>query len=111
MAFGCISDIDKERMEELVSLLNKYTYYYDNGNPIISDKEWDNLYFELCELEKNTGYILKDSPTQKIRYTVVNELNKVEHNHPMLSLAKTKEINDVINFLGLLKWKNCAVNI
>ena len=100
MVFGCISDIDKERMEELVSLLNKYTYYYDNGNPIISDKEWDNLYFELCELEKNTGYILKDSPTQKIRYTVVNELNKVEHNHPMLSLAKTKEINDVIDFLG-----------
>lgn len=100
MAFGCISDIDKERMEELVSLLNKYTHYYDNGNPIVSDKEWDDLYFELCELEKNTGYILKDSPTQKIRYTVVNELNKVEHNHPMLSLAKTKEIDDVIDFLG-----------
>ena len=46
MAFGCISDIDKERMEELVSLLNKYTYYYDNGNPIISDKKCKWIFFQ-----------------------------------------------------------------
>ena len=98
--FKCVSDIDKEKIEYLVNRLNFHTELYDKGQPAISDKEWDDMYFELYQLEKNTGYILRESPTQKVNYTVVNELNKVEHNHPMLSLAKTKEIDDVIDFLG-----------
>lgn len=85
---------------ELVRLLNYYTEKYDEGHPEISDKEWDAMYFELLAMETEAGYALPDSPTQKITYAVVNSLEKVEHNHKMLSLAKTKELGDVISFLG-----------
>ena len=87
-------------MEELIELLNKATKAYDEGHPIMTDKAWDELYFQLQELENRTGIILPDSPTQKVVYEVVNELEKVKHNHPMLSLDKTKELNIVKNFLG-----------
>jgi len=87
-------------MEELIELLNRATKAYDEGHPIMTDKAWDELYFQLQELENRTGIILPDSPTQKVVYEVVNELEKVKHNHPMLSLDKTKELNVVKNFLG-----------
>ena len=87
-------------MEKLVKLLNEYTKAYDEGNPLISDKEWDDLYFKLVEMEKEAGYSLPCSPTQKINYQVVNELKKVEHNHPMLSLNKTKDIEELKKFVG-----------
>ena len=87
-------------MEELIELLNKATRAYDEGHPIMTDKAWDELYFQLQELENRTGIILPDSPTQKVVYEVVNELEKVKHNHPMLSLDKTKELNIVKDFLG-----------
>lgn len=85
---------------ELVRLLNYYTEKYDEGHPKISDKEWDAMYFELLALETEAGYALPDSPTQKITYSVVNSLEKVEHNHKMLSLAKTKALDDVQGFLS-----------
>lgn len=85
-------------MQELVKKLNYYTRLYDEGNPAISDKEWDDLYFQLQEMEKESGIVLSESPTNKINYQVVSALTKVEHNHPMLSLDKTKEIDEVINF-------------
>ena len=87
-------------MEELIKQLNKATKAYDEGHPIMSDKEWDNLYFQLQELEKKSGIILPNSPTQKVVYEIVNKLEKVKHNHPMLSLDKTKELNIVKDFLG-----------
>lgn len=87
-------------MQELIDKLNYYTKLYDEGKPEISDKEWDDLYFKLQELEKETGIILANSPTNHIDYQVVNSLTKVTHNHPMLSLDKTKSEEDVINFLG-----------
>lgn len=87
-------------MEELIELLNRATKAYDEGHPIMTDKAWDELYFQLQELENRTGIILPDSPTQKVVYEVVNELEKVKHNHPMLSLDKTKELNTVKSFLG-----------
>ena len=71
-----------------LELLNKATDAYNEGNPIMSDKEWDDLYFELGEQAQN------------IRYEVVNELQKVKHEYPMLSLDKTKEVNDIIKFIG-----------
>lgn len=92
------------RMTYLVNLLNKYQDLYDKGTPTISDKEWDELYFELKELEIHHGYSLPNSPTQKIRYTVVNELQKVTHNHPMLSLDKTKSVDEIKTFLGKKDW-------
>lgn len=87
----------KNRIEELVTKLNYYTKLYDEGTPAITDKEWDDLYFELFRLENLSKYVLENSPTQRINYQVVNQLNKVEHNHPMLSLAKTKDLQDIKN--------------
>ena len=84
---------------ELIDYLNARTKEYDEGHPTISDKEYDDKFFELIHLEEVTGIIYDDSPTQKIVYNVINELKKVKHNHPMLSLDKTKDINVIKNFL------------
>lgn len=87
------------KIRTLINKLNTYTELYDNGIPAISDKEWDNLYFQLKQIEKESGIIYPDSPTQKVLYSVVNELQKVEHNHLMLSLEKTKDIAEVGKFV------------
>lgn len=94
----------KARVEYLVSELNKHTELYDKGVPEISDKEWDDMYFELVTLEHEQEYILPNSPTQKINYIVINELQKVKHNHPMLSLDKTKDIEEIKSFIGNRDW-------
>jgi DNA ligase (NAD+) len=94
----------KARVEYLVSELNRLTELYDKGISEISDKEWDDMYFELATLEHEQGYILPNSPTQKVNYTVVNELQKVKHNHPMLSLDKTKDIEEIKSFIGNKDW-------
>ena len=86
-------------MQDLVDLLNRATVAYDDGNPIMIDQQWDKLYFELQEMEQKTGIILENSPTQVIHYESVNELEKVQHNHPMLSLEKTKDVSVVTNFV------------
>lgn len=99
-----IKDIEK-RIDDLVLYLNECTKLYDIGEPTISDKEWDDLYFELVKLERMTKYIRSDSPTQKINYyTTVDSLQKVEHSHPMLSLDKTKSMDAVASFLGKKPW-------
>lgn len=91
--------IDLERMEYLIKELNKATKAYDESQPYITDAEWDTMYWELVDLEASTRTIYANSPTQKISYEVKNKLEKREHNHPMLSLAKTKEVSEVKNFL------------
>lgn len=88
------------KIEKLVNELNYHTKLYDQGTPVISDADWDAMYFELFNLENHTGYYLPNSPTQKINYEVVNELKKVKHNHPMLSLQKTQSINEINDFIG-----------
>ena len=89
-----------QRIKELVTLLNYYRdKYYNNQDSEISDFEYDQLYDELFELESETGFIMATSPTQTVGYEVRSELAKVKHNHPMLSLDKTKDINDVVKFL------------
>ena len=92
----CIYD----KVRFLVQYLNECTKAYDEGNPKITDEEWDNKYFELQALEKETGLILSNSPTQTISYEVVNALEKSTHNHPMLSLEKTKSTAEVKSFIG-----------
>ena len=57
----------------LIEQLNEYTKLYDEGNPAISDEEWDRLYFKLQDLENKFGIYRKDSPTQKINYQLVSE--------------------------------------
>ena len=93
------TDKQKNRIEELVTLLNDYTKLYDEGKPAISDKEWDDLYFELLSLEEETGLVFNNSPSQKVVFTAVSALEKKEHNHQMLSLDKTKDIAEVASFL------------
>ncbi|MBO5561651.1 MAG: NAD-dependent DNA ligase LigA [Firmicutes bacterium] len=90
-----------ERMKELVSLLNSASKaYYQQDKEIMSDKDYDALYDELVALEAETGIVLSDSPTQKVGYTVLSNLTKVEHPSPMLSLDKTKEVPRLAEFLG-----------
>ena len=96
---------EKSRMIELIEFLNYHQDLYDRGTPQISDSEWDAAYLELKELETLGGYSLPNSPTQKIRYTVVNELKKVKHEYqPMLSLDKTKDIEEIKSFIGDKEW-------
>ena len=89
-----------DEMRDLIKKLNYYTKLYDEGKSPISDKEWDDMYFHLEKLEKETGISLGNSPTVHVDYQVVNQLKKVKHNHPMLSLDKTKSIDEVVSFLG-----------
>lgn len=90
----------EQEIRRLINFLNENTKYYDEGKPRITDKQWDESYFELQKLEAETGLIYPDSPTQSISYQVVNNLEKITHSHQMLSLAKTKDIDEVISFLG-----------
>ena len=90
----------KEQMIDLIQKLNLATLQYDKGTPVLSDEEWDDMYFELMALEMDAGFALPDSPTQVISYQVMNQLEKVEHNHKMLSLAKTKDLSEVTGFLA-----------
>ena len=90
----------KEKMRTLIELLNSWTEAYDMGKPIVSDEEWDNKYFELVNLERESNFSFPDSPTQNVNFTIVNKLEKVTHNHKMLSLEKTKNIEDVSKFFG-----------
>lgn len=91
--------MELSKIKELVEKLNYYTKLYDEGRPEISDKEWDDMYFELQKIERESGIYLEDSPTQRVNFQVVNKLNKIEHNHPMLSLDKTKDINEIQKFI------------
>ena len=96
---------DKLSMNTAVQQLNEWTEAYDKGHSIVSDKEWDDLYFELKEAEERLGVVLPNSPTQKVVYTVVNELKKVKHEYqPMLSLDKTKDIEEIKSFIGNRDW-------
>ena len=100
----------KERIKELVYILNKASKaYYQDAKEIMSNFEYDALYDELVQLEKDTGIVLANSPTVNVGYEVVSELPKEQHESPMLSLDKTKEVNVLADFAGdkksLLSWK------
>ncbi len=98
------------RMKELHrELLAASRAYYQESREIMSNFEYDRLYDELLELEKETGTVLAGSPTQKVGYEVLSELPKEAHEAPMLSLDKTKEVPVLQEWLGsqkgLLSWK------
>ena len=80
-------------IRELIDFLNYHTYLYDMGKPVISDKDWDDKLFELQKLEEETGTYYPDSPSVSVPFVQVSELKKVTHNHPMLSLPKSKELS------------------
>ena len=90
---------EETKLLNLIDLANNLTRDYDLGHPTVSDESWDNLYFQIQELEEKLGIYYKHSPTQHIPYDVVNQLNKVEHGHKMLSLQKTKDLSEIEKFL------------
>ena len=99
-----------DRMRELVDLLNEASKaYYAEDREIMSNFEYDKLYDELIQLEKETGITFSDSPTVNVGYEVVSELPKEKHPEPMLSLDKTKDREVLADWLGdqvgLLSWK------
>lgn len=99
-----------KRMKELVSVLSAASRaYYQESREIMSNYEYDRLYDELLELEKETGTVFSGSPTRKVGYEVLSELPKERHEKPMLSLNKTKSVEELKEWLGdrkgLLSWK------
>lgn len=87
-----------ERIKELIKQLNEASDTYYNSSPIMSDYDWDKLLDELKYLEDETGIIYPNSPTQNVGYSVLDEITKVKHNHLMLSLDKTKSVDDLRKF-------------
>ncbi len=99
-----------ERMKELASMLNEASrVYYQGRDEIMSNFEYDRLYDELLELERELGVTVSGSPTTKVGYEVISELPKERHGYPVLSLDKTKEIGALKTWLGdrngVLSWK------
>ena len=99
-----------DRIHELVPILNNARKVYEQGtDEVMSNFEYDKLYDELLALEKETGIVLSDSPTQNVGYEVVSELPKEKHDTPMLSLDKTKDRESLASWLngkeGVLSWK------
>lgn len=100
----------KQRMKELIEVLDKASKaYYTESAEIMSNAEYDELYDELENLEKETGIVLAGSLTKKVGYEVLSSLPKKAHKEPRLSLAKTKEVSELESFLGdkegILMWK------
>ena len=88
-----------KRIKELAEQLNQYRdSYYNNSVSEISDYEYDNLFDELKKLEEETGIIMSNSPIHTVGYEVKSKLEKVKHSHPMLSLDKTKSVDDLKKF-------------
>lgn len=95
-----MNPVEKEMMFSMISILNDASYaYYNTGNPIMSDKEFDMRLEDLKELEKETGVIFSNSPTQDIvGWPILDELPKAVHNHKMLSLNKCHSIQEIVEF-------------
>ena len=98
------------RMKELIDILNKAaSVYYQGKDEIMSNFEYDRMYDELSALEKESGLVLAGSPTQKVGSEVLSELPKQTHPSPMLSLDKTKQVDELSSWLGgkegILSWK------
>ena len=106
----------KKRIKELVEILNKAAKsYYVDAVEIMPNIEYDKLYDELLELEKETNVVLSNSPTQNVGCEIAGELPKKAHESPMLSLDKTKSAEDLREWLGdnkaLLSWKMDGLTI
>ena len=99
-----------DRMKELVELLNRAgKAYYQDAEEMMSNYTYDKLYDELKGLEEELGITLAGSPTVNVGYEVLSELPKERHEHPMLSLDKTKDVEELKQFIGsqkaLMSWK------
>ena len=83
--------------------------YYSSNKEIMSNKEWDEKYDKLAALEEKLGIVLPESPTHSVGFKVISSLDKVKHEVPALSLDKTKEREQLVEWLngkiGALSWK------
>lgn len=89
------------RIRELVEMLNRCRdAYYNEAVPLVSDNTYDYYCDELKKLEDETGIRMANFPTQSVEYPVVSALSKVRHEIPLLSLDKTKSVDDLLSFQG-----------
>ncbi len=100
----------KARIKELIEILSQANKaYYQDAKEIMTNFDYDRLYDELKQLEQETGVVMANSPTIHVGYEVVSQLPKEQHESPMLSLDKTKEVGTLAEFAGdrncLLSWK------
>lgn len=96
-----MSNYEIDKIKNLIQSLNEYRdSYYNKNESLITDKEYDELYDELENLENRVRVVFPNSPTQTVGYTLVSELQKVKHNHSLLSLKKTTELNKFIDYFG-----------
>ena len=94
-----MNSIELDIMRGMVSILNDASEaYYNTGNPIMTDEEFDMRLEDLRQFEEETGFILSNSPTQRVGAKVLTELNEITHSHPMLSLEKCHTIEELIKF-------------
>ena len=105
-----VKQTPQKRMEELIELLNRAgKAYYQEATEIMSNLEYDELYDELQKLEEDLGVVYANSPTVNVGYEVLSELPKEQHESPMLSLDKTKDVQELKRFVGtqkaLISWK------
>ena len=90
-----------ETIKNLTTELLQYCHeYYDLDRPTISDTEYDKKFSELEQLENEANFYLANSPTHKVQGQVLDCFTKVKHSKPMLSAAKTKDINEIKKFIG-----------
>ncbi|MBO5884516.1 MAG: NAD-dependent DNA ligase LigA, partial [Clostridia bacterium] len=100
-----------QEMEQLVELLNKYAYeYYVLDNPTVSDGEYDKLYDRLVALEKETGVVLPQSPTQRVGDTVLDGFEKVSHKVRLYSLDKCQSTTELESWVNSVKEKEPNAN-
>lgn len=91
----------KNRIKELIETLNNASDAYYNGmTEVMTDRQWDKIFDELKSLEEQFGIIYSNSPTQNAGYVVSDGLDKIKHSTPLLSLGKTKSVDDLVKFLG-----------
>lgn len=96
-----MAKINIEDMKKLVDILNNASKVYEQGeDEVMSNKEYDALYDKLLEMEKDSGTILPNSPTQQAGYEILSGLEKEEHETPMLSLDKTKLVSELVDFIN-----------
>jgi DNA ligase (NAD+) len=95
-----MQEATSKKIRELTAKLNRWRHEYYNLNaPTVSDAIYDHHYDILQQLEKSSGIIMCNSPTQTVGYTVVEGLEKTTHSIPLLSLEKTKQISDLMRFI------------
>ena len=115
-----------ERMKELVELLNRYaTEYYTSDNPSVSDSEYDRLYRELVELEKDhPDQVLPESPTHRVGGKILDGFEKYSHQYPLYSLqdafsreeldsfdARVRKELDAVTYICELKIDGLSISL